>query len=158
MNHLTMHSTPAMMIDVMTITTIIVVICRYLLADQNISMTSIEPDGAQAMYGSSHRHIVDTIQNVMRHVPQGSFDVAILNGIIGFGLDEDAAIEAAALAMHTALRPGGLAVLGYNGGMASCCHQFEPHFVATELGSLPPHHEMANSPMHHIYSFYRNRQ
>lgn len=133
------------------------ILCRYLFADHNITMTSIEPDAKAAIYGSSHHHIVDVVQNLMRYVQPGAFDVAVLNGIIGFGLNEDNAIKEAAIAMHQALRPGGLLVIGYNLGISSCCHQFEEHFVPTMLGKLPQKTELTNSPMHHIYTLYRKR-
>ena len=120
-------------------------------------MTSIEPDPTQVIYASSHHHIVDTIQNLMRHVTTASFDVTVLNGIIGLGLDEDADITEAAVAMHSALRPGGLAVIGYNLGISSCCRQFDPYFTSSELGSLPARAEMTNSPMHHVYALYRKQ-
>ena len=128
---------------------------RYLLADHDIMMTSIEPDPSHQIWGSSHLHIIDTIQNLMLHVQPASFDVAILNGIIGWGLDTNAGVADAAVALHASLRPGGLLVIGYNVGYGTCCHQFQSLFAPTELGGLPQKIDLINSPFHHVYEFHK---
>lgn len=100
-------------------------ICRYMFADCNITMTSIEPDASASMYGSLHRHIEDTAQNLMKHVQPEAFNVAVLNGVIGFGLNKGTDIRVAAAALYSALKPNALLIIGYNWGISHGCYQFD---------------------------------
>ena len=127
--------------------------CRYVLAEQNVSMTTIEPDPKQAMYGSSQHHIIGYLQELQHYAKPASFDVIILNGVIGWGLNEDKHIEMAVKDMHKALRTSGVIVVGYNEG-ANCCHQFEPYFKRSTLGPLPHSIDLKTSELHHKYMFF----
>lgn len=127
-----------------------------MLSDHDVLMSSIEPDASQAIYGSSHAHYVDIIQNIMKYSTEDSYDVAILNGIIGFGLNGEQ-IHEAALVLHRVIRPGGILVIGFNQGHDTCCSQFEPHFSAVKLGDLPAQLQIEDSPMSHVYATFKNK-
>ena len=43
-----------------------------------------------------------------------SFDVVVANGVIGWGLNEQAGFEQMMAQCHRVLKPGGLLILGYN--------------------------------------------
>ena len=116
--------------------------------------TTIEPNPQQAMYGSSRHHIQAWLQDLPRHSKAGTWDHIIINGVIGWGLDDEKQIELAVKVMHRALKPGGLVIVGYNIGLATCCHQFEPRFQKVGLGTIPHLVDLAGSEMHHVYAFF----
>lgn len=80
----------------------------------NSEYWTIELDPAQAKFGSQGRHIVDSYLNLSRHADAGAFDLVILNGVFGWGIDTPAETEIAVYETLRALAPGGLAVIGYN--------------------------------------------
>lgn len=75
---------------------------------------TIEIDPAQAKFGAQNRHIADSYLNLSRHVEPGAFDLIILNGVFGWGIDSPAETEIALYETLRALNPGGVAVIGYN--------------------------------------------
>lgn len=84
---------------------------RALFADR--AYTTIDPNPEVARFGGS-RHIVGRIEDAETHLGHGSVDLVVINGVIGFGLDDPAAMERAFAACHAILRPGGQLVLGIN--------------------------------------------
>jgi hypothetical protein len=87
-------------------------------------------------------HIVGRVEDVEAHLGPGSVDAVVMNGVIGFGLDEPAAVERALDACHAVLRPGGELVLGVNElldngvdlSTVAALGRFDP-FVFAPLGS-----------------------
>lgn len=75
--------------------------------------TTIDPAPARRRHGAM-RHVVAGLQDLDRHVPAGTLDVIVCNGVFGWGLDARADCEAAFAACFRALRAGGLLVLGWN--------------------------------------------
>lgn len=65
----------------------------------------------QARYGAN-RHVVDSVEHVERHFLPGALDAVMMIGVIGWGLNEPAAIETSLSACSAVLRPGGLLLLG----------------------------------------------
>ena len=55
---------------------------------------TIDPKRVKKKYGSK-RHIVDSITKIETYIPKNYFDVIIMNGVIGFGLNRIADIEQA---------------------------------------------------------------
>jgi hypothetical protein len=120
---------------------------------------TIDPKRVKRKYGSNH-HIVDSITNLGRYVANEYFHVIIINGVIGFGLNRVADIEAAIDACHAALAPGGILLLGWNDTAQRapidirtlpaigkfCEYDFEP---------LRTRHYRTEGSGHHTYSFYR---
>lgn len=64
-------------------------------------------------YGAK-RHIVDSITNVGRYVSKDYFDVIIMNGVIGYGLNRVSDIEQAIEACYEALSSQGILLIGWN--------------------------------------------
>ena len=54
---------------------------EYALATHGIGMSSIEPDVTMHLYGSSQRHLFDTIQNIGKYDQLDTFDIIILNKV-----------------------------------------------------------------------------
>ena len=44
-------------------------------------MSSIEPDVDMHLYGSSQRHLIDTVQNIGKYDQLDTFDIIILNKV-----------------------------------------------------------------------------
>lgn len=74
---------------------------------------TIESAPARARYGAE-KHVVADLQDLGQHFESASLDLIICNGVIGWGLDEPAAIETAMAACVTCLAPSGVLVLGWN--------------------------------------------
>jgi hypothetical protein len=74
---------------------------------------TIDPKHMKRKYGSQ-RHIIDSITHVDRHVVKNYFDVIIMNGVIGFGLDGVGDIERAIDACHAVLASRGILLVGWN--------------------------------------------
>lgn len=83
-----------------------------LLAGQRYRTLDIDP--AAAPYGSSQGHVVASVGDADGHFTPCSFDVVLMNGVFGWGLDRRDEVEAAVLTLHRLLRPGGLLVVGWN--------------------------------------------
>lgn len=77
------------------------------------TFATIDPTPTVARYGGSP-HFVDVLENLERHTGAESFDLIVMNGVIGFGLDDPKNVELALAQVHRALRPGGDLVLGIN--------------------------------------------
>ncbi|MBI3325641.1 MAG: methyltransferase domain-containing protein, partial [Nitrospinae bacterium] len=64
-------------------------------------------------YGSPN-HITANITHLEKYFQQNYFDVIIMNGVIGYGLNHSIDIEAAIDACFRTLDRGGIFVLGWN--------------------------------------------
>jgi hypothetical protein len=120
---------------------------------------TIDPKRVKRKYGSE-RHIVDSITNIGRHVVKNYFDVVIMNGVIGFGLNRISDIEQAIEACYEVLASGGLLLVGWNDTARRapidiraihaigkfCEHAFEP---------LQACHYRTAGWEGHTFSFYR---
>lgn len=67
----------------------------------------------RAVFGGP-RHIVGELGALGKKIPAGGLDLIVLNGLLGFGLDDPEAAEAVYAACWRALRRGGILVLGWN--------------------------------------------
>jgi SAM-dependent methyltransferase len=54
------------------------------------------------------------MEEIGKHIPAGSLDLIICNGVFGWGLDDADNCEKAFAAAHEALKPGGQMLLGWN--------------------------------------------
>jgi len=71
-------------------------------------------DPASARYGSSQGHHIACASELDRCLDAASFDLAVMNGVIGWGLNDAAVADRAMGGLHRLLRPGGELVLGWN--------------------------------------------
>ena len=74
---------------------------------------TIDPVPSRREYGSDH-HIVDTLARLPAHVAEGHFDLIVVNGVIGYGLNDPMDVEASVAAVHRCLRTGGHLLLGWD--------------------------------------------
>lgn len=80
---------------------------------------TFDPDPAMAPFGAPEHH-VEGIERIGAHFEDGSVDVIVMNGVLGFGLDDVHAANEALAACRRALGVGGHLVLGVNPEKPSC--------------------------------------
>ncbi|WP_162617971.1 class I SAM-dependent methyltransferase [Salinicola halophilus] len=76
-------------------------------------VVTMEIDPAKAPFGGE-RHLVANMVDIEDHVAPGSLDAVVCNGVLGWGLDDADAVEAAFAGAVTCLKPQGLFLLGWN--------------------------------------------
>lgn len=129
------------------------------------SFTTIDPSRRRARYGAAH-HVVDLVQNLGRHFAHGHFDVIIMNGVIGYGINTLSAVEEAVVVCHKHLRLGGHFILSTDA--IKPCHgqldevqalaegfeplTFEPLCATTKTTTVP-----WNQPPEHDFFFYQKK-
>lgn len=74
---------------------------------------TIEIDPGRARHGAG-THFVAALADLGRHVSDGSLDLIICNGVIGWGLNHPAEIERSIQACAASLSPGGVLLLGWD--------------------------------------------
>jgi SAM-dependent methyltransferase len=72
----------------------------------------IEPELAH--YGSPGRHITASVTDVDQHFKPGYFDVVLLNGIFGWGVNLEADQVKTLINIRKIIRPGGVLLIGWN--------------------------------------------
>jgi SAM-dependent methyltransferase len=75
---------------------------------------TLEIDPAVRHYGHPERHTVGDLQKVGVLYPIGHFDVALVNGVFGWGLDSLDGQNEAVEGLARILKPGGMLMLGWN--------------------------------------------
>jgi hypothetical protein len=86
---------------------------RYKEIFRNQEYWTIDPKRVKKKYGSD-RHIVDSITNIETYITKDYFDVIIMNGVIGFGLNRIRDIEQAINACYVTLASQGILLVGWN--------------------------------------------
>jgi SAM-dependent methyltransferase len=81
---------------------------------------SIDIAAAAARHGSPHRHIIDDVRHVERHLAPASVDLVLLNGVFGWGLNDPVALDQTLAALAIVLRPRGELVFGWNDDGRRC--------------------------------------
>jgi hypothetical protein len=74
--------------------------------------TDIDP--AAAIWGEKNRHITCDITKIHEACPPGWFDVVLLNGVFGYGIDEESEMNRAIEAIAQILRRDGMLLIGWN--------------------------------------------
>jgi hypothetical protein len=74
--------------------------------------TDINP--AAAIWGEQDHHIVSDIAQIDKICPAELFDVVLLNGVIGDGVDDESQINQTVTAIARILRPNGLLLIGWD--------------------------------------------
>ena len=120
---------------------------------------TIDPKNVKRKYGSE-RHIVDSITNVGKYIARDYFDVIIMNGVIGFGLNRVSDIEDAIEACHDVLVRQGILLLGWNDTArrtridlraSRALGRFREYYFEP----LQTCHFRAEGAYRHTFSFYR---
>ncbi len=92
-----------------------------IFADDPSRYSTIDRMPLNRVWGADS-HIVDSIENIDRHRPEGFFDAIVLSGVLAyripqhneFGLIEEHELRPLLAALHRVIRPGGLLLVGWN--------------------------------------------
>jgi SAM-dependent methyltransferase len=118
---------------------------------------TVDWDAAKARFGAP-KHIIDDAANLRNHFPESYFDLVLMNGVFGWGLNHPEAIEKAFAAVYALLAPGGLFVLGWNDtsdlvpvplDRVQALKEFTPYFFTPLNGT-----SFKCSTCEHTYSFF----
>ncbi|HAM88109.1 MAG: hypothetical protein US83_C0013G0018 [Candidatus Falkowbacteria bacterium GW2011_GWC2_38_22] len=81
---------------------------------KNQELWTLDYNPEHQEFGAPRRHIIDDAGNVKKHWQDNYFDLIILNGVIGWGLNDIEKIEKALSGIIDILKPGGLLIIGWN--------------------------------------------
>ena len=120
---------------------------------------TIDPKKVKRKYGSE-RHITDNIAHIGRYVAKNYFDVIVINGVIGFGLNRLGDIEQAIDACYEVLAHQGILLVGWNDTAQRTPIDIRAtHAVSKfrEYAFEPLHscHYRTEGSHRHTFSFYR---
>lgn len=112
-------------------------------------------DPAAAPHGVPGRHRTVDACRLDEAFPADFFDVIVMNGVFGWGLDDPEDMNRALAAVHRVLRPGGYLLLGWN-----CERNVDPAvlpgirlFDPVRFGGLPERRRFPD--VTHVYAWYR---
>ncbi|MBD3253040.1 methyltransferase domain-containing protein [Candidatus Pacearchaeota archaeon] len=74
---------------------------------------TIDKNPKRKKYGSEN-HITDDVVNIKNYFSENSFDLIIMNGVFGWGLNKPEDVEKTILSFYKILRKGGIFVFGWN--------------------------------------------
>jgi len=119
--------------------------------------TDIDPRWVR--WGRAGRHLTGDICRIDEAFDEATFQVILLNGVFGWGVDGPAAQARALEAMARVMTPGGWLLLGWN------THRMDDPltgetlrrlFEPASLGALPAHQAIAGTT--HVYDLLRLRR
>lgn len=64
-------------------------------------------------FGAS-RHVVGDVANLKNYFKDSYFDLIVMNGVFGWGLNDPRAIEKTFSAIYDIMKPGGIFIFGFN--------------------------------------------
>ena len=74
---------------------------------------TIDIDPGKQEFGSIH-HITDDVSNIKKYFRDNFFCFILMNGVFGWGLNNDNKVQQTFNAVYDILKPGGIFVLGFN--------------------------------------------
>jgi len=81
---------------------------------KNRELWTMDSNPERKQFGSPHNHIIDYASNLKKHFKNDYFDFILMNGVLGWGLDSEKAIQKSFNAIYDILKPGGIFILGWN--------------------------------------------
>jgi SAM-dependent methyltransferase len=106
-------------------------------------------------FGCAERHIVGSVLESDRFFKAGQFDLVLLNGVFGFGVDAIPDQERTLQSLHKVMSPNALLVVGWNIGYIPDPVQLDAArrlFRPTQLPPLPGRIPVAGCT--HVYDFW----
>ena len=128
---------------------------RYFQKSIDLLTVDIDPDNA--IWGGK-KHLAANILEIDQHVALYSFDIVLLNGVFGHGVNSPEDQEKAYRALHQVLKPDGLLLVGWNNDLGPdpiTLPAREKLFYRTQYADLPERTTFPNST--HVFDFLRAR-
>jgi SAM-dependent methyltransferase len=85
-----------------------------LFSARGVELWTIDIDQQKAIWGSPGRHITCDALDLARYLAAETFDAVILNGVLGYGIDDARSTDHVLRSVAAVLKPGGRLVIGWN--------------------------------------------
>ena len=85
-----------------------------LLFQQKKFVRTIDTNPSVARFSSAKIHIIDSIENIEKHIDHDSLDLVLMNGVYGWGLDSENALKKSLNNIHMVMKQEGVLVFGWN--------------------------------------------
>jgi hypothetical protein len=129
-------------------------------AAEGISVWSIDLDPAAAAFGAPNGHFVGNVCDIETLARHQAFDVIMMNGVLGWGLNDASEAIRAVQAMKKVAAPGALLLVGWNPGLTDGAEveAVRAFLKRTSLGAIqgeiefPPHGAAQRYP--HRYELF----
>jgi hypothetical protein len=120
---------------------------------------TIDPNAAQRRFGAK-QHIVGRLEELGRYFPRGFFDLIILNGVYGWGLNSAVDCDAAISQCHLCLTVAGELLIGWNdvpGRDPAPLSEVRSlwRFTQRSFPALGSWRYLTDTPNRHTFYFYR---
>ncbi|MEJ8757022.1 methyltransferase domain-containing protein [Pontibacter sp. H259] len=125
------------------------------LFNKGVDLVTVDIDENNVIWGGKN-HLVASILDIDKYVEPNSFDIVLLNGIFGHGVDSPEMQEQTYKALHNILKPDGLLQVGWNHDLISDPTELESSkklFYKTEFEGLPQRTTFSDST--HVFDFLR---
>ncbi len=118
---------------------------------------TIDINPRRKKFGSKN-HIIDDVVNLKKHFKNNYFDLIIMNGVFGWGLNQRENIETAIGGIYDILKTDGILVFGWNDALDTkpvplehirALKEFKPYYFKPLKGI-----NFKASSNNHIYNFY----
>jgi SAM-dependent methyltransferase len=117
---------------------------------------TLDVDPKAAPFGAPGRHKTASVTEVDQHFEPAFFDIVLLNGVFGFGVNDPQLQAQTLVAIHQILQPGGILLLGWNNDLVTdpIAGNIAPRgYEHAAVGALPARKQFPQST--HIYDFLR---
>jgi SAM-dependent methyltransferase len=128
---------------------------------KNCEYTTMDKRPSSGLIGVEN-HVVDRIENLGNHFPSDHFDLIVMNGVIGWGLNDEHLIDKGLEACFERLKPGGELLVGVNEELATTPDLSTIKslnlFTPTDCPPLATHYHKVQTPFDeksHSYFFFK---
>ncbi len=80
----------------------------------NRELYTLDMNPKHKEFGSPNHHVIDNAANLKKHYKNNYFDFILMNGVFGWGLDQEDDVQKSFNAIYDILKPNGVFILGYN--------------------------------------------
>ncbi|MBC5772984.1 methyltransferase domain-containing protein [Pontibacter sp. KCTC 32443] len=124
---------------------------------KGVDLVTVDIDENNVIWGGK-QHLVASILDIDKHVEASSFDIVLLNGVFGHGVNTPDMQAQTYKALHTILKPDGLLLVGWNSDISEDPMELETRkelFYRTEYEGLPQRTSFKDST--HVIDFLRKK-
>lgn len=125
------------------------------LFNKGVDLVTVDIDENNVIWGGKN-HLVASILDIDKYVEPHSFDIVLLNGIFGHGVDTPEMQEQTYKALHNILKPNGLLQVGWNHDLIADPTNLQISkdlFYKTEFEGLPERTTFTTST--HVFDFLK---
>lgn len=134
--------------------------CLEFCRARKLELWTIDVDPSASSAGAPGRHIVGDVCSIDRLRPNMSVDATILNGVFGYGVDNEEQVNAAVAAVANVTKAGGICIVGWNPGHSpdySRLASSKRYLRSTRIAKLAPRNQFPPDKIQtapHIYDVY----